>query len=79
VFADRGWGADPLTDQQYGAAVAWGIGEVPTIALAILVTLRWVNDDSREARRRDRKADRDGEADLTAYNEMLSRLGERDR
>lgn len=79
VFADRGWGADPLADQQYGAAVAWGIGEVPTIVLAVLVTLRWVTDDSREARRRDRKADRDGDADLTAYNQMLSRLGERDR
>ncbi len=79
VFAERGWGADPLADQQYGAALAWGIGEVPTIALAILVTLRWVTDDSREARRRDRKADRDGDADLTAYNQMLSRLGEQDR
>ncbi|MGJ7442465.1 cytochrome c oxidase assembly protein [Aquipuribacter sp. MA13-6] len=79
VFAERGWGADPLADQQYGAALAWGIGEVPTIVLAILVTLRWVTDDSREARRRDRKADRDGDADLTAYNQMLSRLGEQDR
>lgn len=79
VHADRGWGADPLTDQRYGAAIAWGIGEVPTIALAILVALRWVTDDSREARRRDRKADRDGDADLAAYNEMLARLGEKDR
>jgi len=79
VFADRGWGADPLADQQYGAALAWGIGEVPTIALAIMVALRWVGDDTREARRRDRKADRDGEADLAAYNAMLGSLGERSR
>lgn len=79
VFADRGWGADPLTDQQYGAAIAWGIGEVPTIALAVLVAVRWVTDDAREARWSDRKADRDGEADLAAYNAMLGRLGERDR
>jgi cytochrome c oxidase assembly factor CtaG/putative copper export protein len=79
VYADRGWGADPLTDQRYGAAIAWGIGEVPTIALAILVALRWVTDDSREARRGDRKADRDGDADLAAYNEMLARLCRQDR
>jgi cytochrome c oxidase assembly factor CtaG len=78
VYADRGWGADPLTDQQHGAAIAWGIGEVPTIVLAILVAVRWVTDDSREARRRDRKADRDGEADLAAHNEMFARLGRQD-
>lgn len=78
VFADRGWGADPLADQQYGAAIAWGIGEVPTIVLAVLVAVRWVTDDSREARRRDRKADRDGDADLAAHNEMFARLGRQD-
>lgn len=77
IFADRGWGDDPLSDQRYGAALAWGIGEIPTIVLAILVTVRWVGDDTREAVRRDRKADRDGEADLTAYNSMLARLGDR--
>lgn len=79
VHADRGWGASPLADQQHGAGLAWGMGEVPTIVLAVLVTVRWVTDDSREARRRDRKADRDGEADLDAYNEMLARLGGQDR
>ena len=78
VFADRGWGADPLADQRRGAALAWGIGEVPTIALAVLVTLRWVRDDSREARRRDRQADRDGEADLAAHNQMFAALAKQD-
>jgi cytochrome c oxidase assembly factor CtaG/putative copper export protein len=79
VAADRGWGRDPLADQRYGAALAWGVGEVPTLAIAVLVALRWVRDDDREARRRDRKADRDDDADLRAYNDMLARLGERDR
>ncbi|WP_336921643.1 cytochrome c oxidase assembly protein, partial [Aquipuribacter sp. SD81] len=79
VAADRGWGRDPLADQRYGAALAWGVGEVPTILVAVLVAIRWVADDTREARRRDRKAARDDDADLRAYNEMLARLGEADR
>jgi putative copper resistance protein D len=78
VFADRGWGADPLADQRYGAALAWGVGEVPTIVLAVLVTVRWVTDDSREARRRDRRADRDGDADLAAHNRMFEALAQQD-
>ncbi len=79
VAADRGWGRDPLADQRYGAALAWGVGEVPTILIAVLVAIRWVQDDDREARRRDRKASRDDDADLRAYNEMLARLQEQDR
>ena len=78
VFADRGWGDDPLADQRYGAALAWGVGEVPTIVLAVLVAVRWMRDDSREARRRDRRADRDGDADLAAHNEMFAALARQD-
>ena len=78
VFADRGWGADPLADQRRGAALAWAIGEVPTVVLSVLVTVRWVRDDSREARRRDRRADRDGEADLAAHNRMFTALAQQD-
>ena len=77
VFADRGWGADPLSDQAYGAGLAWGLGEVPTLFVAVAVTWLWLRDDTRESRRSDRRADRDGDAELTAYNEMLSRLGAR--
>ena len=77
VYADRGWGADPLTDQSYGAGLAWGLGEVPTLFVAVAVTVLWVRDDSRESRRSDRRADRDGDAELYAYNEMLSKLGNR--
>ncbi|MFC7162814.1 cytochrome c oxidase assembly protein [Aquipuribacter hungaricus] len=78
VAAGRGWGEDPLADQRYGAALAWAVGEVPTIVLAVLVAVRWVTDDSREARRRDRRADRDGEADLAAHNEMFAALARQD-
>lgn len=74
----RPWGPSALDDQQRGGGVAWGIGELPTLALAIGVALAWSRDDERTARRRDRKVDRDGDAELDAYNAMLSKLAERD-
>ena len=72
------WVPDPLADQQRGGAIAWGIGELPTLALALLVTLAWVRADAAEARRHDRQAARDGDADLAAYNARLARLAEHD-
>jgi cytochrome c oxidase assembly factor CtaG/putative copper export protein len=63
-----------LADQQRGGAIAWGVGELPTLALAIGVAISWRNSDEREARRSDRKADRDGDRDLTPYNEKLAAL-----
>ncbi|MGV1007908.1 MAG: cytochrome c oxidase assembly protein [Dermatophilaceae bacterium] len=72
------WVPDPLADQQRGGAIAWGVGELPTLALALLVTLAWVRSDAAEARRHDRQAARDGDADLAAYNAHLARLAEQD-
>ena len=43
------------------------------LALAILVAFMWGRSDARESRRYDRKAERDGDAELNAYNEMLAR------
>ncbi|MFE6968559.1 cytochrome c oxidase assembly protein [Isoptericola sp. NPDC057653] len=74
----RPWGLPAIDDQQRGGGVAWGIGELPTLALAIAVALQWTNSDEREARRRDRKADRDGDAELDEYNAMLAKMADRD-
>ncbi len=68
------WGPDLLTDQQLGGSIAWGIGEMPTLALAMLVTLDWLRRDERDARRNDRQADRDEDAELSAYNERLASM-----
>ena len=68
------WIPDPISDQQSGGSIAWAVGELPTLVLALLVTRDWVRRDSAEARRHDRQADRDGDAELTAYNERLARL-----
>jgi putative copper resistance protein D len=74
----RDWGPSALADQQRGGAIAWGIGEAPTIALAIVVALSWSRDDERVARRRDRKVDRDGDVEMDEYNAMLARLAATD-
>ena len=68
------WGPDPLADQHTAGMIAWGIGEVPTLVLAVLVAARWVTIDRIESKRQDRKADRDGDADLAAYNAYLASL-----
>lgn len=74
----RAWGTSALLDQQMGGAVAWGIGEVPTLLVAIGVAVMWSRSDERESKRTDRAADRNNDADLTAYNDMFAKLAERD-
>ncbi|WP_427128744.1 cytochrome c oxidase assembly protein [Pseudarthrobacter sp. S9] len=74
----RTWGAPALLDQQMGGAVAWGIGEVPTLLVAIGVAVMWSRSDDRESKRTDRAADRNNDADLSAYNDMFAKLAERD-
>ncbi|WP_237728334.1 cytochrome c oxidase assembly protein [Cellulomonas sp. APG4] len=71
----RPWGPSAIEDQQIGGAVAWGISELPMLALAIVLAVSWTRDDERTARRRDRAAERDGDAELAEYNAMLERLG----
>ncbi|PFG40063.1 putative copper resistance protein D [Georgenia soli] len=66
------WGVDALADQEKGGAITWGVGELPTLALAIGVAVAWAKDDTRAARRSDRAADRDHDAELRAYNAMLA-------
>ena len=73
----RPWGPSALADQQVGGGIAWSVGEIPTITLAIIVAFMWFRSDTKEARRLDRKADRDGDADLTEYNDMLAGLRRR--
>ncbi len=74
----RAWGPSALLDQQMGGAVAWGVGEVPTLLVAIGVAIMWSRSDARESKRTDRAADRNNDADLTAYNDMFAKLAERD-
>ena len=74
----RTWGATPLVDQQTGGGIAWSIGEIPTVILAIVVAIQWSRSDERDSKRQDRNADRTNDAELRAYNEQLARLAARD-
>lgn len=68
-----------LADQQVGGAIAWGAGELPVVLVALMVVTQWMRSDERTAKRLDRAADRDGDAELNEYNARLARLNERDR
>ncbi|MEH6781521.1 MAG: cytochrome c oxidase assembly protein [Rhodoglobus sp.] len=74
-YGAMGWdtGLSALEDQRIGGGIAWSVGEIPTIALAIAVAIMWRRSDGRASVRYDRKADRDGDAELDAYNEMLAK------
>lgn len=74
----RTWGPTPLEDQYIGGGVAWSIGELPTLILAITVAIQWSRSDERAQKRADRHADRTGDAELVAYNAQLAALAQRD-
>ena len=71
------WVTDPVADTVFGGQVAWGVTEVPMLFLIILLTVQWMRRDSRDARRHDRQAARDGDAELNAYNAYLEKLNTR--
>lgn len=73
----RTWGPSPLADQQVGGGIAWSLGELPTIALAIAVAIQWSRSDTKDQKRLDRNADRTDDAELKEYNERLARLAGR--
>lgn len=68
------WLTDPLADTRIAGGIAWGFGEIPTLVVAIALGIQWARADDREARRADRRADLDGDAELRAYNDRLARL-----
>jgi putative copper resistance protein D len=76
-YGAMGWGTNALDDQQAAGGIAWSIGEIPTLALAIIVAVMWSRSDARDSKRLDRQADRTGEAELTAYNDRLAALQKR--
>ncbi|MEJ2890802.1 cytochrome c oxidase assembly protein [Actinomycetospora aeridis] len=65
---------DRLADQTAGGGLAWATGEVPMLVVLIALLVQWSRADERTARREDRRADRDGDQELEAYNAMLRSL-----
>lgn len=73
------WHTDLLGDQRLGGGIAWAAGEVPLVVVLIALFVQWRRSDDRTARRLDRAADRDDDADLAAYNNMLAEMARRER
>ena len=72
------WMTDPVADTQLGGGIAWAFGEIPSLVVLVALSVQWARSDEREARRNDRKADRDGDVELVAYNARLAALAARD-
>ncbi|MEV0948513.1 cytochrome c oxidase assembly protein [Rhodococcus sp. NPDC049939] len=74
-----GWNSDLLSNQQLGGSIAWATGEIPLMLVMLALLIQWSRSDGRTARRVDRAADRDDEAELAAHNAMFAELARRDR
>ncbi len=70
------WVVDPLADTLFGGQVAWGLAEIPALLVLLTIMVQWSRSDDREAKRSDRQAERDGDAELNAYNEHLASLNQ---
>ena len=66
-----------LADQQTGGAIAWAAGDLPSLLLSVALVIGWVRSDAQETKRLDRRADRDGDAELRRYNERLTAMARR--
>lgn len=74
-----GWNHDLIGDQQLGGSIAWATGEIPLVLVMLALLIQWSRSDDRTARRVDRAADRDDDAELAAHNAMFAELARRDR
>ncbi|RPA12654.1 cytochrome c oxidase assembly protein [Gordonia sp. OPL2] len=71
------WNYDLFDDQRVGGGIAWAAGEIPLVVIMLALLVQWRRQDERQARRYDRRALRDHDADLEGYNEMLKELNKR--
>ncbi len=55
---DRGWGPDPLTDQQAAGAAMWGAGDVILLVALALAIAAWLRAEERRSRRIEERAAR---------------------
>ncbi len=74
----RTWGVTPMEDQYLGGQIAWSVGEIPNLVLMLAIAVQWSKSEERVSKRRDRNADRTGDAELEAYNRMLAAQAQQD-
>ncbi|MFE3325891.1 cytochrome c oxidase assembly protein [Streptomyces sp. NPDC059176] len=72
-------GIDALSDQNAAGGIAWAFSEIPSVLVLIALVYQWYRSEQRQAVRKDRAADRDGDKELEAYNAYLASLQARGR
>ncbi|MFI8965858.1 cytochrome c oxidase assembly protein [Streptomyces sp. NPDC053493] len=72
-------GIDALADQHAAGGIAWAFSEIPSVLVLIALVYQWYHSEQRQAVRKDRAADRDGDKELEAYNAYLASLQARGR
>lgn len=77
LMINRPYATDLLVDQNFGASVSWAMGEIPMLIVIGAIFWQWFSSDQREAKRKDRAADRDNDAELEQYNAYLKSLSQR--
>jgi cytochrome c oxidase assembly factor CtaG/putative copper export protein len=71
------WLVDPVKDSVLGGQVAWGVGEIPSVLLLLIIGVQWSRSDERESKRRDRFTDAHGDREMDDYNAYLAALNDR--
>jgi cytochrome c oxidase assembly factor CtaG len=72
-------GIDALSDQNAAGGIAWAFSEIPSVLVLIVLLFQWYGSEQRQAKRKDRAADRDGDKELEAYNAYLASLNAQSR
>ncbi|MFH5210563.1 cytochrome c oxidase assembly protein [Antrihabitans spumae] len=73
------WNSDLIADQRLGGGIAWATGEIPLVLVMLALLIQWSRADDRAAKRYDRAAERDDDAELAAHNAMFAELARRER
>jgi putative copper resistance protein D len=68
------WNPDLMSDQRLGGGIAWAAGEIPLVLVMLSLLVQWSRQDERQAKRFDRREERDDGAELASYNAMLAQL-----
>ncbi|QMU19268.1 cytochrome c oxidase assembly protein [Gordonia rubripertincta] len=71
------WTYNLFDDQRAGGGIAWAAGEIPLVVIMLALLVQWQRSDTRQAKRYDRNAVRDHDAELENYNDMLKELNKR--
>ncbi|MFW0790142.1 cytochrome c oxidase assembly protein [Gordonia sp. CPCC 205333] len=68
------WAYSLFDDQRLGGGIAWAAGEIPLVIVMLSLLVQWSRQDNKQAKRFDRNAERDHDAELDSYNEMFKQL-----